>query len=139
MISFSSLVKGFELNNPEILKSWLKEVIQKEQQKAVGDIRYVFTDDTSLNAINNDFLDHDNFTDIITFNTSSELDIISGEIYISVERVRENAEMHQQDFEKELARVIIHGVLHLIGFKDHSAEEKAIMRTQEDYCLNLLP
>lgn len=132
-------MKGFELKNPEILKSWLEEVIQKEQPKAVGDILYVFTDDISLNAINKDFLDHDNFTDIITFNTSSEVDIISGEIYISVERVKENAVTHQQDFEKELSRVIIHGVLHLIGFKDHSVEEKAIMRTQEDYCLNLLP
>jgi len=139
VISFNTLVEGFELKNPDIFKSWLREIIQKENQKTEGEIRYVFTDDMYLHSINRDFLKHDTFTDIITFNSSAEKDIISGEIYISVDRVKDNAQMHHQDFKLEFARVMVHGVLHLIGFRDKTSEEKAIMRTQEDYCLNLLP
>ena len=139
MISFNTLLDGFDLKNPDILKTWIREIIQKEHQKTEGEIRYVFTDDLHLHSINRNFLKHDTFTDIITFDSSAEKDVISGDIYISIERVKDNAQSHQQDFEMELARVMVHGILHLIGFKDKTSEEKAIMRTQEDYCLNLLP
>ena len=139
MISFNTLLEGFDLTNPDILKSWLREIIQKKHHKSEGEIRYVFADDLYLHSINRNFLKHDTFTDIITFNSSVEKDVISGEIYISVDRVNENALIHHQDSERELARVMVHGILHLVGFKDKTSEEKALMRTQEDYCLNLLP
>lgn len=138
MIRFNSLHEGFVLKNPDILKTWLREIIHKEHHKTEGEIIYVFTDDLHLHSINQDFLKHDTFTDIITFNSSTDTDVISGEIYISIERVAENAQMHHQEFEMELDRVMVHGILHLIGFKDKTNEEKAIMRRQEDYCLNLL-
>ena len=139
MISFNSLQEGFELQNPKEIKTWLRKIIQKEHQKLEGEIQYVFTDDDILSSINKDFLNHDTLTDIITFDTSMEEDVISGEIYLSIERIRENAASQHQPFERELARVLVHGILHLIGFNDESPDEKAVMRTQEDYCLNLLP
>ena len=139
MISFNTAIEGFTLKNPEKLKSWLQEIIQKEHQKIEGEILYIFTDDTYLYSINKKFLNHDTFTDIITFDSSVDNDIISGEIYVSIERIKENSQTHHQDFEMELARVMVHGILHLIGFKDKTSEEKAIMRVQEDNCLNLLP
>lgn len=139
MISFNTAIGGFKLKNPEKLKSWLQEIIQKEHQKIEGEILYIFTDDTYLYSINKKFLNHDTFTDIITFDSSVDNDIISGEIYVSIERIKENSQTHHQDFEMELARVMVHGILHLIGFKDKTSEEKAIMRVQEDNCLNLLP
>ena len=139
MISFNNLLEGFELINPKQLKNWLQEIIQREFDKWEGEIIYVFTNDAYLLTINQNFLKHDSFTDIITFDTSTEKDLISGEIYISIERVRENAQKQNQAFEVELSRVLVHGVLHLLGFTDATSEEKAIMKTQEDYCLNLLP
>jgi rRNA maturation RNase YbeY len=139
VISFNTAIGGFKLKNPEKLKSWLQKIIQKEHQKIEGEIVYVFTDDTCLYSINKQFLNHDTFTDIITFDSSVDNDIISGEIYVSIERIKENAQTLHQDFESELARVMVHGILHLIGFKDKTSEEKAIMRVQEDNCLNLLP
>ncbi len=139
MINFNISLEGFELKNPDKLKSWLQEIIQNVHQKTEGEIVYVLTYDASLLSLNKKFLNHDTFTDIITFDASSEMDVISGEIYISVDRIKENAQLHQQDFERELARVMVHGILHLIGFNDKTPEEKAIMRAQEDNCLNLLP
>jgi rRNA maturation RNase YbeY len=139
VISFNSLLEGFELQNPKEAKIWLREIIQKEHLKLEGEIQYVFTDDAFLSTINKDFLNHDTLTDIITFDTSIEKNVISGEIYISIERIKENAATQHQSFERELARVLVHGILHLIGFNDLTPNEKAVMRTQEDYCLNLLP
>lgn len=139
MISFNSLVEGFELQNPEKIKTWLREIVQKEYQKLEGEIQYIFTNDAYLSTINKDFLNHDTLTDIITFNTSIEENVISGEIYMSIERIRENSDAQQQSFKREFDRVLVHGILHLIGFNDSTPNEKEAMRTQEDYCLNLLP
>jgi rRNA maturation RNase YbeY len=139
VINFNTAIEGFKLKNPEELKYWIQEIIQKEHQKVEGEIVYIFTDDEYVNSINKQFLNHDTLTDIITFDSSKDNNIISGEIYVSIERIKENAQTHGQDFEKELARVMVHGILHLIGFNDKTSEEKAIMRVQEDNCLNLLP
>lgn len=139
MISFNSLLEGFELKNPKEIKAWLRGIIQKEHKKLEGEISYIFIDDAFLSTINKDFLNHDTLTDIITFDTSIEENVLSGEIYMSIERIKENADAQQQSFERELARVLVHGILHLIGFNDTTPDEKAVMRTQEDYCLNLLP
>ena len=138
MIIFNTLLDDFELQNPESFKVWLKNVIRKEQ-KYVGDIVYIFSGDTYLHAINLDFLNHDTFTDIITFDTSEDTEVISGEIYISIERVADNADILNKNFQEELSRVLVHGVLHLIGYGDKTPEEKTEMTAKEDYYLNLQP
>lgn len=138
MIIFNTLLDDFELQNPESFKVWLKNVIRNEQ-KYVGDIVYIFSDDEYLHAINLDFLNHDTLTDIITFDTSEDSDVISGEIYISVERVADNAGILNKDLQEELSRVLVHGVLHLIGYGDKTPEEKTEMTAKEDYYLNLQP
>jgi len=117
-------------------KQWLKAVIISEGNK-VGDIQYILCDDEHLLGINKAYLNHDTFTDIITFSTTNNDEIISGEIYISVDRVSENSKAHSVSFNTELSRVMVHGILHLIGYNDHSDSEKKLMRSKEDYYLHL--
>ncbi len=114
--------------------SWMHLCIKKYQKKA-GDINIIFTHDEYLLNINKEYLQHDYYTDIITFDYC-ENDIINSDIYISVDRVKENAGKFNQEFIVELHRVIIHGILHLIGFNDFSEEEKKNMRLKENECLN---
>jgi rRNA maturation RNase YbeY len=104
-----------------------------------GEIHYVFCDDTYLLSINEQYLNHHDFTDIITFSLSEVASVIRGEIFISVERVNENATINGVGFGIELARVLVHGVLHLVGYDDHTMEEKSLMRSKENYYINLLP
>ena len=138
MIHFNSLIPGFELQNQALYKEWLVKAIQKEE-KILGVLNFIFCSDDFLLEVNRDFLQHDFYTDIITFPTSAKPQIISGEIYLSIDRVKENAINNSEKFERELARVIIHGVLHLIGYNDHTSAETTIMRTKEDNYLLLLP
>ena len=117
-------------------KRWLKSVIISEGKKA-GEIQYIFCNDDQLLLINEKFLNHNTYTDIITFPTSENRDIISGEIYISVERVNENCIKHNSSFKEEISRVMVHGILHLVGYKDKLISEKELMRSKEDYYLHL--
>ncbi|MDD4374124.1 MAG: rRNA maturation RNase YbeY [Bacteroidales bacterium] len=117
-------------------KRWIEEVI-KSYQKKVGQIHYLFCSDEALLKINQQFLAHDYYTDIITFNKSMNNEIVSGECYISVERVMENAKIVGELFAEELHRVLIHGMLHLIGFGDGNEEEKRQMRSLEQKYLTL--
>jgi len=130
----------FQLNKTaeRQIKDWLSFVITKEN-KITGDIHYIFCDDEQLLSINQKFLQHDTYTDIITFPTSSQQGIISGEIYVSITRVTENAKSQQVPFYDELNRVSVHGVLHLLGYEDHTPDEKKEMRSKEDYYLTLRP
>lgn len=136
MIRFNSLITEFDLPNPDQFKNWLRMIMRYENHRE-GDILYIFCDDDFLLNTNRVFLDHDTLTDIITFPTSSNKSIISGEIYISIPRVQENAKLHKKSFHNELSRVLVHGVLHLVGYNDKTDMEKMEMRAKEDYYLNL--
>ena len=116
-------------------KVWLQQVIRKEG-KVTGDISYVFCDDAYMIQQNNTFLQHDTYTDIITFDECVG-DVISGSILISADRVAENASKFGKTFENELLRVVVHGTLHLCGYKDKSESEAKLMRQKEDESLAL--
>lgn len=126
---------NFELFQAENVKKWISEVVQR-RQKRVGNISYLFCDDEYLLGVNQQYLNHDTYTDIITFDYVAA-DLISGDIMISVDRVGENAEKFGVPFVQELHRVIIHGVLHLLGQGDKSDSEAAEMRCQEEEALAL--
>lgn len=126
----------FQLQNEDSISEWLKHAIRLEK-KALGEINYIFCDDEYLLKKNQDFLNHDTLTDIITFDYSEE-NKLSADIFISIERVKENALIFAVPFEKELKRVIIHGILHLIGYKDKSEEETKTMRSKENFYLAII-
>lgn len=134
MIRFYSET-DFNLINKQTYKNWLKSIIEKNN-KRVGEINYIFCDDSYLLEINQKYLNHDYFTDIITFDYS-EGKKIHGDIYISIDRVRENATLFNQTFDNELLRVLSHGVLHLCGFDDQNQEDKIQMTNQEDEAILL--
>lgn len=138
MISFNALNKEFFINSPEKKKQWLRSSISAEG-KAAGDIHFIFCNDDYLADINWKFLQHDTLTDIITFSNSRSNLVVSGDIYISLDRVRANSKSLEISFESELDRVLIHGILHLIGYNDIKPYEKLQMRTKEDYYLHLQP
>ena len=115
------------------LKDWIRAAI-KEEEKIPGDLSFIFCSDSYLLKINRQYLQHDYFTDIITFDYVNEK-LISGDIFISVDRVAENSQQYQVEFGHELNRIIIHGVLHLCGYKDKLPEEKEVMTQKEDYYL----
>ena len=125
----------FTLSKQDARSRWIINSIINEG-KRVGGVSFVFCTDEYLLEKNIQFLDHDTYTDIITFDYC-EGDIISGDIFVSVERVTENADKFGVNFENELDRVIIHGVLHLAGYKDKSKEEANTMREKEDFYLSL--
>ena len=134
-ISFQSADTFSLKTEPKVIKCI--ELLAKEELREIGGIAFVFCDDNYLHKINLEFLKHDTFTDIITFDYSAGNEIVS-EIYISVDRVADNAKKYSQTFEDEIHRVIIHGVLHLCGYKDRLAEDKQIMRDKENHYLSLL-
>jgi probable rRNA maturation factor len=117
-------------------KSWLREVIRAENKKP-GELNYIFCSDAFLADVNLQYLNHTTLTDIITFNTSEDVHLIEGEIYISIERVSENALKFKVSFDQELHRVMVHGVLHLLGYSDKTSQQKKIMRKKEDAYLSL--
>jgi rRNA maturation RNase YbeY len=134
-IGFSVQSGDFELAEPKKVQKWLSEVILR-RGKSVGNVNYLFCDDEYLLGVNRQYLDHDTYTDIITFDYVAG-GLISGDILISYERVGENAAKFGVPFEQELHRVIVHGVLHLLGQGDKSDEESAQMRRLEEEALLL--
>lgn len=135
MITFN-YETSFQLKDDSKIQNWIENVITNNGFE-VGEINYIFCDDAYLYKLNVQFLQHDTLTDIISFdNTLGKL--INGDIYISVERVKDNALDFKTSFEEELSRVMIHGVLHYIGYKDKTVEEKKEMRNQENQALIIL-
>ena len=133
MISFNYETE-FSLNNETHFSSWISKTISEEDCKE-GEINYIFCSDDYLLKLNLDFLKHDTLTDIISFDYSVGKEL-HGDIYISVERVKENAKDFNETFTDEIARVIIHGVLHFCGYKDKTNDEEQLMRSKENYYLS---
>ncbi|MDV7696660.1 rRNA maturation RNase YbeY [Chryseobacterium soli] len=132
------MIQFFYENLPESVssdyKKWLEDIILSEEKK-LGEINYIFCDDEYLLKINQDYLQHDYYTDIITFDYVKGK-TISGEIFVSLQRISDNASTLSKKYEEELRRVLAHGILHLSGYKDKSEEEEKEMRRKEDFYLN---
>lgn len=134
-ISFYSEDIDFNLEQTELNSIWLHKLI-KTHNKLSGDISYIFCSDSYLHKLNLEHLNHDTLTDIITFDYT-HAGIISGDIYISIDRIKDNSATFQVTFDEELHRVMAHGILHLIGYKDKSEKEKIEMRKEEDKAISL--
>lgn len=136
-IHFFSEEITFEVSKPEEISIWLEQCIVIEGYR-LNQLNFIFCDDNYLHEINVEYLNHDTLTDIITFD-QSEIELeIEGDIYISIPRIEENAQIFEVSFERELYRVMIHGVLHLLGYDDKSEEEVKLMRQKEEYYIRLV-
>ncbi len=135
MVSYFLQDIDFVFKHKRLNNSWLKLVAESEIKK-LGNINIIFCSDNYILDVNVKYLGHDYFTDIITFDYC-EKNILSGDLFISIDTVRDNAEFYKTEFQDELNRVIVHGLLHLIGYDDHTPEEQKIMREKENYYLEL--
>lgn len=133
MISYNYEL-DFQIEQEELYSSWLSNIIISEN-KSLGEINYIFCDDDYLHKINVEFLQHDTLTDIISFDYSVGNEL-HGDIYISIQRVKENAIEYSVSFEEELKRVMVHGILHYCGFSDKTEEASTIMRQKEDEAIS---
>ena len=129
MINFN-YENDFNLDNEEAIAAWLSAVIVSEKKKE-GEINYIFCDDEYLHKINLEYLNHDTLTDIISFDYTVGNEL-NGDVFVSIERVQDNAKDFEVSFEEELKRVLVHGVLHYCGYKDKDEESERIMRLKED-------
>jgi rRNA maturation RNase YbeY len=128
---------SFRFLDKTLIIKWLSLCMSKEKKKE-GELSFIFCSDKYLLNINRQYLQHDDYTDIITFDYTQK-NLVSGDIYISIERVKENAQTYKVTFQNELLRVMVHGVLHLCGYKDKTSRDARIMREKEDYYLSLWP
>lgn len=135
MISYFFQDVDFKFNKRKLNNQWLRMVAESEIRR-IGDVNIIFCSDNYILDINLKYLRHDYFTDIITFDYC-EKNILSGDLFISIDSVRENSVLYNSDFDDELHRVIVHGILHLIGYDDLTDEEQNIMRQKENYYLDM--
>jgi probable rRNA maturation factor len=136
-ISFFQENIKFSLTGKSKIKKWLKEIAALEN-KSIGELNYIFCSDEHLYSINLEYLNHKTYTDIITFDNSEKATILEGDIFISIDRVKENAKKQNVSFDHELLRVMSHGLLHLMGYKDKKAGEKIIMTEMENKAISLM-
>jgi len=137
-INFFQEEVSFQLSHPDILKGWISTIIQNAKQ-SFDTINFIYCSDNYLLEINKEYLDHDYYTDIITFDNKGDDDsALDADIFISIDRVKENATQLNLPFEQELHRVMVHGILHLLGHKDKTEEQKNEMRESEEASLSLL-
>lgn len=136
MISFENEDVELKLKNKLILKRWIKQVAESYGYKT-GDLTYIFCSDDKILEVNRQYLQHDYYTDIITFDYDED-GVVSGDMFISVDTVRTNAEQYAPSFDDEMHRVIIHGVLHLCGLKDKAPDDEKKMRAAEEKALAML-
>ena len=137
-IEYEYVIHNFETFDTSLTDTWVINVI-KEEGKRPGQLSFIFCDDEYLSTLNRKFLQHDTLTDVITFDYGDEITDISGDIFISIQRVQENAVELGILFHEELFRVMIHGILHLLGYNDHDHVGLEQMREKENYYLSLLP
>jgi probable rRNA maturation factor len=135
-VIFRSADKHLQLPGKTVLKAFIQSIFKKEKQ-ALDSLTYVFCSDDFLLQLNRDFLKHDYYTDILTFGLSEKEQPVEAEVYISLDRVKDNARNLQTTYRKEVLRVIFHGALHLCGYKDKKKREITIMRQKEDQYLRL--
>jgi len=135
-VQFHFIAKNLKLQERNRLKNYILTLFRREHQH-LSSLHYIFCSDAALLEMNRQFLNHDYYTDIITFTLSEKGYPIDAEIYISLDRVRDNATLLKQTYKRELHRVIFHGALHLCGYKDKTKQEVAIMRKKEEYNLKL--
>lgn len=136
MIVFFNEDIDFKFGQKNQLKAWLKKVAESEGFK-MRDLNYIFCSDEYLHKINLEYLDHDTYTDIITFDNSEEEEDIEGDIFVSIERVKDNSQELKTEFLDEFKRVLVHGLLHLCGYDDHSDEDEAQMRELESKYISI--
>ena len=136
-INFFNEETSYILKNKRTIKAWVAQTIAAEGY-ALQELNFILCSDEYLLRINQEYLDHDTYTDVITFDNSEELKTIVGDIFISIERIKENATAFKHTIAQELCRVIIHGTLHLLGFRDKTKAEKLKMTEKEDQYLSLL-
>lgn len=127
--------RNYRLTQKSLVREWLQQAVD-DHQRSVREINYIFCSDHYLHSINKRFLRHDTFTDIITFDYA-ESAVIRADVYISVDRARENAITYNVSVIDEIHRLLIHGLLHLVGYADKTKDEQAVMRTKEEYYLSL--
>lgn len=135
-IHFFSEDISYTLKQKLLVRNWINQTILAEGYR-LGELSFIFTSDEYLLKINREYLNHDNYTDIITFDNSDTEKLIKGDIFISIERIRENARKFNVNERDELHRVMIHGTLHLLGYPDKGKEAKKVMTTKEDHYLSL--
>ena len=128
----------YRLKQKTSIIHWIKKVISSESNVSISSINYIFCSDSFLQKINIDYLQHDALTDIITFNNSDNANELDSDIYISIDRVADNSSRYKKTMENELHRVMVHGILHLLGYSDKTTSEKKLMRKKEDEYLTLL-
>ena len=138
MISFFSEDIDFKVPQSRKIKAWIKNTAETEGCK-LNQLNYIFCSDEHLLNVNLQYLNHDFYTDIITFDNSEFENEIEGDIFVSIERVKENATKFGKSFGEELRRVLVHGVLHLVGFDDKTDDEEIKMREKEDFYLAIFP
>ncbi len=135
-INFFAEEVPFDLKNKRKRKTWLKQLALSENHN-IAELNYIFCSDEYLLSINKEYLNHDTYTDIITFDNSEEEGIIEGDIFISIERVKDNAKTLKTEEENEINRVISHGLFHLLGYKDKTKAQSVLMRNKEDFAIRL--
>lgn len=133
-INFFSEDTDFKPKQKGKIRAWIKEAA-KTEGRTTGDVNFVFCSDDYLLTINKQYLKHNTYTDIITFDNSEHRYLLAGDIFISIDRIRENAGAYGVPVQDELHRVIIHGILHLCGYRDKSTDEQQLMREKEDFYL----
>ncbi|HEX8377999.1 MAG TPA: rRNA maturation RNase YbeY [Pedobacter sp.] len=135
-IQFFSEDISFTLKEKNKVRNWIRQTIQSEGKK-LKELNFIFCTDNYLLEINQQYLKHDTFTDIVTFDNSESSEVIIGDIFISIDRIKENANQYKVSERDELHRVIIHGTLHLLGYKDKTKAHKTLMTSKEDHYLFL--
>lgn len=135
-VFFHSEIADFSLEKQDQLQQWIQTILS-EHNKQAGNLNIIFTSNDYLLEINRKYLNHDYYTDVISFD-DSEGNVISGDIFVSIDQVKINSKFHNVGFINELCRVMIHGVLHLVGFDDADATQQQVMRKLEDHALNVL-